>query len=193
VQRDFTHNIYFDLITAFKNTGYVSFPYIDIISNGHICEKYVVMRHDVGKRQMAEVRSQRSDVGHGQVSEVGGHPGEMLSAVATSISPRWNKRKNGFHWAPRGGICDRLGKEVGDRGKDEKIRKSKVGMKGNAGIYLSACTSFRSILLFTAAAYLITLLRLGKGLPDSILATTDWVVPIRSAICFWVRLAFVLA
>ena len=48
-----------------------------------------------------------------------------------------------------------------------------AGIKANAGIYLSACTSFRSILLFTAAAYLITLLRLGKGLPDSILATTD--------------------
>jgi len=69
---------------------------------------------------------------------------------------------------------------------------SKVGMKANAGIYLSACTSFRSILLFTAAAYLIILLRLGKGLPDSILATTDCVVPIRSAICFCGRQGDVL-
>jgi len=95
--------------------------------------------------------------------------------------------KKSFQFYTEGGGGWRWEGEKGRRsetnlGKDEKIRKSKAGMKANAGIYLSACTSFRSILLFTAAAYLITLLRLGKGLPDSILATTDWVVPIREAI-----------
>ncbi|WDN88300.1 hypothetical protein BuS5_01268 [Desulfosarcina sp. BuS5] len=40
--------------------------------------------------------------------------------------------------------------------------KNNAEIKANAGIYLLACTSFRSILLFTAAAYLITLLRLGN-------------------------------
>jgi hypothetical protein len=42
-------------------------------------------------------------------------------------------------------------------------------------------------LLPVAWAYLWMLLRLGKGLPDSILAMTDCVVPIRSATSFCVN------
>ena len=37
------------MVSSFKKAGYNLFPFIDIISNGHINEKYVVMRHDVDR------------------------------------------------------------------------------------------------------------------------------------------------
>jgi len=49
MQKDFTNSIYSGLIFSIKKAGYAPFPFIDIISNGHICEKYVVVRHDIGR------------------------------------------------------------------------------------------------------------------------------------------------
>ncbi len=66
MKRDFTYDIYSKLIDSFKKAGYGTLPFIDIISNGHMPRKYVVMRHDVGKGQRSEVRSRRS--GKGQMS-----------------------------------------------------------------------------------------------------------------------------
>ncbi len=62
MKREFTYDIYYELASAIKEAGYTPFPFIDIISNGHICEKYVVMKHDVDKLpknalQMADIEN----------------------------------------------------------------------------------------------------------------------------------------
>ena len=49
MQKDFTYDIYSELINSLKNSGYAFPPFIDYISNGGDCEKCVVLKHDVDK------------------------------------------------------------------------------------------------------------------------------------------------
>jgi energy-coupling factor transporter ATP-binding protein EcfA2 len=49
VQKDFTYDIYSELIASLKKSGYVFLPFIDFISNNNDCKKCVVIRHDVDR------------------------------------------------------------------------------------------------------------------------------------------------
>ena len=49
MQKDFTYDIYSELIDSLKNSGYVFLPFIDFISNNSENQKCVVLRHDVDK------------------------------------------------------------------------------------------------------------------------------------------------
>lgn len=49
MRKDFTYDIYSELIDSLKKSGYVFLPFIDFISNNNDCKKCVVIRHDVDR------------------------------------------------------------------------------------------------------------------------------------------------